>query len=77
MPDLTVIEPEPLGADVIETLEYVMAKARNGEISSVALAYVYRDGRAGRTWSQAPCFAALLGAIARLAHCLNLDKDGE
>ena len=75
MAALTVIEPEGVSPDLIETLEAVLEKARGGELSSVAIAYVYRDGTIGRTWSTAPSFGTLLGAIGRLAHVLNLRMD--
>ena len=77
MPDLRVIQPEGVSPDLVERIEEVLAKARAGELSSVALAYVYRDGAIGRSWSTPPCFGALLGAVTRLAHRMNIVKDQE
>lgn len=77
MPDLHVIEPEGVSPDLITTLESVLERAREGDLSSVAIAYVYRDGTIGRTWSTPPCFGALLGAVSRLAHRMNVTKDEE
>jgi len=71
MATLRTIEPEEPGEDVVETLEYLLAKARAGEISSVAVAVVYRSGIPGATWSRLPSLVAALGAVSRLAHRLN------
>ncbi len=70
MPDLHVIDAEPLGADVIATLEAALEKARTGEISSVAVAVVERDGSVNRTWSTPPSLSLLIGAVARLQAAL-------
>jgi len=64
--DIRVIDCEPLGKDVIDTLEYVLEKARTGKISSVAVAVVYRDGSTSNTWSAAPSASTLVGAVTRL-----------
>jgi hypothetical protein len=77
MPELAVIEPEGVSPDLIETIEQLLEKAKAGEISSVAVAFVYRDGTIGRDWSTPPSFAALLGAVTRLAHRMNIVKDEE
>ena len=63
---LSVIEAEPVGADVIDRLEELLEKARAGEISSVAAAVVYRDGSTGSCWSSAPSFGLLIGSTAVL-----------
>ena len=65
-PQFSVIDAEPLGADVIATLESVLEQARAGQVSSVAVAVVYRDGSTGKTWSGAPSASTLVGAVARL-----------
>ena len=74
---LAVIEPEGVSPDLVSTIEELLAKAKAGELSSVAIAYVYRDGTIGRGWSTPPCFGALLGAVNRLAHRMNVVKDEE
>jgi hypothetical protein len=66
--DLVPLESEPPGADVVAKLEEVLAKAREGEISSCAIAVVYRDGSSGRSWSSAHSLTALTGSIALLLH---------
>jgi hypothetical protein len=68
---LTVIEAEPIGEDVIEKLSEVLSDAKRGELSSVAIAFVYRDGETGAVWSKAASAGLLVGAIARLAWKLN------
>lgn len=75
MPDLTVIDAEPLGVDVIATLERALERAKAGEFSSIAVAYVYRDGSVGCIWSTMPSVPAMLGSVSLLAHKLNLDAD--
>lgn len=75
MAELTVLEPEPVGEGIVETLEEVLERAKAGEVSSVAIAYVLRDGAVCSTWSAPPCFGTLLGAVHRLAHRMNLTKD--
>lgn len=75
IPSLAVLEPEPASANVISTLEEVLAEALDGRVSSVAIAVVYRDGVAGSSWSDLPSRAAMLGAVSRLGHKINLEAD--
>lgn len=67
---LRAIDAEPLGDDVIATLEEALAKAKAGDLSSVGLVVVYRDGTTGRAWSKAPSVTLLAGAAARLQYAL-------
>ena len=64
--NLEVIDAEPLGQDCTAKLEAALEMARNGELSSVAIAVVYRDGSPEFLWSDAPNASTLLGAIRRL-----------
>jgi hypothetical protein len=73
--DLKVIEPEPCGADVVEKLEEALEKAKSGELSSVAIAIVYRDGCTGSSWSAPLSYSILIGAVARLQHRLIASGD--
>lgn len=75
MTGLVALEPEPAAADVIATLEEALTEAREGRLSSVALAIVYRDGAAGASWSALPSRTAMLGAVSRLSHRINLEAD--
>jgi hypothetical protein len=75
MAELVVIEPEDEGEGLEAMLDRLLGRVRAGEISSIAVAYVGRDGRAGSMWSEAPSFAAQLGAVHRLAHQLQLERD--
>lgn len=63
---LKVIECEPIGESVVERLEEVLEKAYAGEISSVAIAVVYRDGSTGSAWSRMPSVSTMIGAVARM-----------
>ncbi len=65
---LSVIQPEPRADGVVELLEHLLEKARNGEISSLCTAYVYRDGYSGHQRSAVPHFSILLGAIERMKY---------
>lgn len=76
MADLTVIDAEPVGEDVVAYLEDLLCRARAGEFSSIAVAFVYRDGSTGSGNSSAPSLAALLGAVAGLQHKLAEDLVG-
>jgi len=75
MADLVALEPEPLGENVIATLERALELARAGELSSVAIALVHRDGCAQALWSDAANMLLLIGSVGRLGHKLNLDLD--
>lgn len=54
--------------DVIEVLEFVLAKARKGGINGVAIACSYTDGSISSTTSESDCYGQLLGAIAIMQH---------
>lgn len=75
MAELRVIESVPVSDDLIATIEGVLEKAKAGELSSVAIASVYRDGNTGWSWSDPPSVGTLLGSVNRLAHRLNLLMD--
>jgi hypothetical protein len=75
MADLHPIEPEIVDEGIVDLLEDVLAAAREGEIASVAVAIVHRDGVAGARWSTRGSFVRILGAVDRLRHKLNLDMD--
>ena len=79
MAELVQLDAEPIGSDVIEKLEEVLTAARDGKISSVAFAVVYRDGTTGRGWSKPPSLSLLIGSIARLEAALirRADCDDE
>lgn len=70
MPSLHVLDAEPVGPDVIEELEAVLECARNGDISSVAIATVERSGCTNHCWSKAPSVSLLIGSIARMEAAL-------
>ncbi len=75
MSKLVALEPEPLGDTVTPMLKDVLAKAEAGEISSLGLAIVYRDGCVGQMWTDAANFGLLLGAAHRLAAQINAEMD--
>lgn len=73
MADLVPLPAEPLGESIVERLEEALERAREGKLSSVALALVYRSGEVSHSWSELPSRPLMLGAIARLAHKLQED----
>lgn len=75
--DLTPLDSEPPTDDVIEKLEGLLEVAREGRISSVAIAVVYRDGTTGDSWSKAHNIGTLIGSVSVLWHrlCRLIDKD--
>jgi hypothetical protein len=75
MPDIRVIDAEPVGPDVVAKLEQVLELAREGKLSSVAIATVERDGCVNRSWSSAPSISLLIGSVARLQAALILTAD--
>ena len=75
MADLHTISAEPPSKDAVAVIERVLTEAREGRISSVAIAHVDREGCVTAEWSKPPSVGLLLGAVARLAHRLNLMAD--
>lgn len=73
---MSVIEPEPVGASVVDTLREIADDAEQGNISSIAVAIVYRDGTVGTAWSEVPSMALLVGAASRLQWRL-IEAQGE
>jgi hypothetical protein len=70
VPDLLVIDSEPQGADIIERLKEALEEAEAGNLSSVAISCVYRDGTTQSVWSDAPSMGLLIAAVTRLQHDL-------
>ena len=75
---MTVIElktrPRQVIASVVQRLEEVLADAREGKISAVAIAAVESEGALITTWSETDDFGRLLGAIARLEYRINVNQ---
>lgn len=72
---LIPITCEPLGKGIAEVLDKMREMVDKGEISSLAIAYVFRDGCTGLAHSAMPSRSTLIGAIERLKY--KLLKDGE
>lgn len=58
------------GDDLRELLDDLIAMHAKGELSSVAVAVVYRTGATSVGYSTAPSYATLIGGVARLQHKL-------
>jgi hypothetical protein len=69
--EVEVLDSEPPNTDdVIAKLEEALAAAREGRISAVAIALVYRDGTPGRSWSKLHSRTTMLGSVSLLHHIL-------
>lgn len=68
--ELREITCEPPGEDIVPLLESLIERAKAGELSSLAVAYVNREGCTAQEWSPAPSLATLLGSVAALQHRL-------
>lgn len=69
--EIEVIDSEPPNTeDVVAKLEEALAEAREGKVSAVAIAVVYRDGSSGRSWSKRHSQTAMIGAVDLLRHAL-------
>lgn len=55
-----------VSADVVELLSDLMVRANDGEVASLAIAFVRPDGSVAVTWSASDQVAAQLGAITSL-----------
>lgn len=72
---LRQIDSEPVSSTVVEYIEQVLEMAKKGELSSVAMAYVFRDGATGTGFSAAPTRGTLIGAVSILHHKLVRSVD--
>ena len=70
MAEVRVLDAEPVGEDVVAKLEEALEQARQGQISSVAIAVVYRSGETNRSWSKPPSLSLLIGSVAKLEAAL-------
>lgn len=74
---LSVIPSFEPDANVVERLEEVLALARSGEVSMVAIATVERDGGSGWSFSELSNASTMLGAIERMKARIILKTDGD
>lgn len=76
---MTVVElktrPVEVVESVVERLESTLAMAREGKITSLAIAMVESGGETSCCWSETDDFGRLLGSIARLQHRMNIRQD--
>ena len=70
MSELGLIPSAPVSAAVVAKLEEALELARAGKLSSVAIAYVDREGYIASGWSEPPSGGHLLGAVAHLQYRL-------
>jgi hypothetical protein len=77
MVELVSLEPEPHGEGLEALLEKTLEEVRAGEVSSLAIAIVYRSGILGAKWSHWPSFGMILGAVERLKWKLQQAQDDQ
>lgn len=78
MADLHVIDPPRPDQSVIAYLEDLLGRAKEGEFSMIAVAYVHPDFSTGHGHSALSSTATMAGAVASLQHDLTrtmLDGD--
>ena len=73
---LEVIDAEPIGTKVIEVLELAMEMARTGQLSSISVVGIVRDGAPYWNYSDAPNTSALIGASERMKFEIISETDG-
>ena len=73
--ELRAIDAEPIGQSIIPLLEQALEQARNGELSAVSLAKVYRDGCGGHAYSFLHSAGLMVGTIARMQYAIMKDMD--
>jgi hypothetical protein len=74
--ELIPISCEPVGESIGELIADIQAAHSKGEVSSLAIAIVYRDGSTTQAFSTLPNTATMLGALERLK-CKILRKFGD
>lgn len=67
----------PVPETALTLAERLVDMIKAGEVSSLAIATVNRDGTVTADWSECFNAPALAGAISRLAHRFNLQLDDE
>lgn len=68
VPELSIINPEPVGESLLAMLDYVREEVLRGELSAIAIAKVNRAGEVSGQFSKIPSRPLMLGAIAFLQH---------
>lgn len=76
-PELRVLDAEPVGENVVATLKRALKRARAGDLSSVAIAAVKRDGSPYWVRSDAPNHSTLIGVIERMKAEMIRDNDAD
>ena len=68
MADVVLLETKPaaIKADIIDRLEKILERAREGEFAGVSIAVVYTDGSIDAAFTRSECGPAMVGAIASL-----------
>jgi hypothetical protein len=66
--------PATINESVIARLEEVLAEARAGKVTAVAIAGLEVGGAIIAAWSETDDFGRLLGAVSRLEYRINANQ---
>ncbi len=69
------IDSEPEGDGIVSLLQEALEQAYAGELSSIAVVMVNKDGTTSQAHSFLPSFGLMLGSAHRLIHKLNIEMD--
>jgi hypothetical protein len=70
-----VTRPEKISAEAVDMLEHYLQRAKNGEITAVAIVAIEPNGSATHQATSSDHWVALLGAVTRLLHRMQLHAD--
>lgn len=66
MPTLHVIDSIPTSESAVAYLAHTLERAKAGELSAVAIAWVNPDGSTGSGWSDQPNLGTMVGSVEAL-----------
>jgi hypothetical protein len=75
MAELHKIDCEPQGNGIDALFDELRTRYDNGEISSVAVAIVHRDGTCDYLNSFCPSYTAIIGAIERMKYRIVMEAE--
>lgn len=75
-PVLKQVDLAPATNDIQEILDSISDANREGTLSAITVAVVYRDGTTGKARSTLPNYSLMLGAVERLKYALVRDAEG-
>lgn len=74
-PTVLKTRPTQVQETVIARLTAALKAAKKGELVTVGICGIARDGSVWSSWSETDDFAKLLGAVSRLGYRINATQD--